>query len=59
MKAFCLKCRREVDIKYPQYTETRNGKPATGGVCPCCGIRVFKIGRSPDAFQVRLSTHPA
>jgi hypothetical protein len=59
MKAFCLKCRREIEIKYPQSVETRNGRPAIGGLCSCCGTRVFKIGKSPDAFVVRLSTQAA
>jgi len=46
MKAFCLKCRKDIEIKYAQEVETRNGRHATEGVCSCCGRRVFKIGNA-------------
>ncbi|MBN1375664.1 MAG: hypothetical protein JXA01_05880 [Dehalococcoidia bacterium] len=59
MKAFCLKCRREIDIKYPQYVETRNGRAATEGICSCCGTRVFKIGKNSEAYHIRLSAQTA
>ena len=56
MKAFCLKCRREIEIKYPQNVETRNGRPAIGGLCSCCGTRVFKIGRMQSPARAKLLT---
>ena len=35
-----------VEIKNPQPYTMRNGKPATRGVCPSCGTKVFKIGKA-------------
>ncbi len=45
MQAYCLKCRKKVDIKNPQGTTLKNGRPATRGVCPGCGTKVFRIGQ--------------
>ncbi len=46
MEAFCLKERKKVEMKDPKQITMKNGKPATQGVCPTCGTRVFKIGKS-------------
>jgi len=45
MQAFCFKCRKKVEIKNPQRVTLKNGKPATQGVCPVCGTKVFRIGQ--------------
>ncbi len=45
MQAYCFKCRKKVDIKNPQRTTLKNGRPATRGVCPGCGTKVFRIGQ--------------
>ncbi|MGD9115798.1 MAG: DUF5679 domain-containing protein [Dehalococcoidia bacterium] len=46
MQAYCFKCRRKVDIRNPQKVTLKNGRPATKGVCPSCGTKVFRIGKS-------------
>ena len=46
MQAYCVKCRTKRDIKNPQRVTLKNGRPATQGVCPVCGTKVFRIGRS-------------
>ncbi|MFO8100741.1 MAG: DUF5679 domain-containing protein [Dehalococcoidia bacterium] len=46
MTAYCMKCRKKVEIKYPTNVTMKNGKPATKGVCPICGTKVFRIGKS-------------
>ena len=46
MKAYCMKCRKEVEIKNPKTVKMRNGKPAMQGLCQLCGTRVFRIGES-------------
>ena len=46
MVAFCMKCMKEIEIKNPQKVNMRNGRPATEGLCPSCGKKVFKIGKS-------------
>ncbi len=43
-EAYCVKCRKTVEIKDPQETTMKNGRPATKGVCPTCGTGVFRIG---------------
>ena len=43
-EAYCVKCREKVEIKEPEKITMKNGRPATKGVCPVCGTRVFRIG---------------
>ncbi len=43
-EAYCVKCRKTVEIKDPQETTMKNGRPATKGVCPTCNTGVFRIG---------------
>jgi hypothetical protein len=47
MEAYCLKCREKREMKDPNPITMKNGKPATEGVCPECGTRMFKIGNTP------------
>lgn len=44
-EAYCFKCRKKVAIKNPKAVTLKNGKPATSGVCPTCGTKVFRIGK--------------
>lgn len=44
MEAYCMKCRKKVEIKGPKKIKMKNGKPATKGTCPKCGTNVFRIG---------------
>lgn len=46
MQAYCMKCRAKREIKDPKSITMKNGKPATQGVCPTCGTKMFKIGKS-------------
>ena len=46
MQAYCFKCRAKREIKNPKAVTLKNGKPATQGVCPNCGTKVFCIGKS-------------
>ena len=45
MQAYCMKCRAKKEIKNPQSITLKNGRPATQGVCPGCGTKVFRIGK--------------
>ncbi len=45
MKAYCMKCRAQREIKNPQSIVMKNKRPATRGVCPVCGTKVFRIGK--------------
>jgi hypothetical protein len=46
MQAYCVKCRTKREIKNAKSVTMKNGKPATQGVCPVCGTKMFRIGKS-------------
>jgi hypothetical protein len=47
LEAYCLKCRTKREMQNPQPITMKNGKPATSGICPVCGTKMFKIGKTP------------
>jgi hypothetical protein len=46
MQAYCMKCRAKRDIKDAKTITMKNGKPATHGLCPICGTKMYKIGKA-------------
>ena len=46
MQAYCMKCRTKREMKDARLITMKNGKPATQGVCPTCGTKMFRIGKS-------------
>ena len=46
MQAYCVKCRSKREMKDAKRITMKNGKPATQGVCPVCGTKMFRIGKS-------------
>ena len=46
MQAYCVKCRAKREMKDAKAITMKNGKPATQGVCPNCGTKMFRIGKS-------------
>ena len=44
--AYCMKCRKKVEIKHPQQITLKNKRPAVQGICPFCGTRVFRLGKA-------------
>ena len=44
--AYCMKCRKKVEIRNPRRVTLKNGRPATQGVCPTCGTKVFRIEKA-------------
>ena len=46
MQAYCMKCRTKREMKNARAITMKNGKPATQGVCPVCGTKMFRIGKS-------------
>jgi len=44
--AYCMKCRKKVEIKNPRQITLKNGRPAVQGVCSICGTEVFRIGKA-------------
>jgi len=47
VEAYCVKCKQKREINQPEATYTASGTPATRGVCPVCGTRLFRMGRTP------------
>jgi len=46
MQAYCMKCRVKREMKNTKSVTLKNGRPATQGVCPVCGTKMFRIGKS-------------
>jgi hypothetical protein len=46
MQGYCVKCRAKREMKDAKAITMKNGKPATQGVCPTCGTKMFRIGKS-------------
>jgi hypothetical protein len=46
MEAYCFKCRTKREIKNPQAVTLKNGRPATQGICPVSGTKLFRIGKA-------------
>jgi len=46
MQAYCVKCRTKREMKDPKSITMKNGRPATQGVYPVCGTKIFCIGKS-------------
>jgi len=46
MQAYCMKCRTKREMKDAKAITMKNGKPAAQGICPTCGTKMFRIGKS-------------
>ena len=44
MEAYCVKCKAKRVMKETKAIKMKNGRPATRGVCPKCGTKMFRIG---------------
>ena len=43
MEAYCMRCKAKKEMKNPKTVTMKNGKPATQGVYPVCGTKMFRI----------------
>jgi len=39
-----MRCKTKREMKNPEKITMTNGKPATQGICPVCGTKMFRIG---------------
>ena len=46
MEAYCVKCKQKREMQKPEATFTASGTPATRGLCPVCGTKLFRMGRT-------------
>ncbi len=44
VEGYCVKCKAKREMKDAKKVTLKNGKPATSGVCPKCGTKIFRIG---------------
>lgn len=42
-KAFCVKCKANVQVKDPQLTKSKNGRDMLKGGCGACGTKVNRF----------------
>ncbi|HID63730.1 MAG TPA: type I DNA topoisomerase, partial [Anaerolineae bacterium] len=47
MEAYCVKCKTKHEMQAPRPVFTGQGRPATQGICPVCGTKMFRMGRTP------------
>ena len=46
MEAYCMKCKTKREMKDPVASFNAKGSPVTVGVCPECGTKLFRMGRT-------------
>jgi hypothetical protein len=44
--AYCLKCRAKREMRNARQVTLKNGRPATQGICPVCGTKMYRIGKA-------------
>ncbi len=47
IEAYCMKCRTAREMADVAAVFTSQAKPAAQGVCPVCGTKMFRMGRTP------------
>jgi DNA topoisomerase I len=50
MEAYCMKCKTKREVKDPVAGFNAKGSPVTTGVCPVCGTKLYRMGRT-DAHE--------
>ena len=48
MEAYCIKCKEKREMQDPVPDYTSSGTPMTRGICPVCGTKLAKFGRTPE-----------
>ena len=43
MNAYCLKCKTHREIRSPAQVTLKNGRKASQGTCPVCGMKVSRF----------------
>jgi len=46
MEAYCMKCKTKREMNDPVAMFNAKGSPVTVGVCPVCGTKLYKMGRT-------------
>ena len=56
---YCVKCKTSREIKDAKQITMKNGRPATQGLCPVCGTKIFKIGGGASATAPAAAATPS
>ncbi len=48
MLAYCVKCRAMKEMKAPRAVTIKKDKPATQGICPICGTKMFRLDKAEE-----------
>jgi hypothetical protein len=48
VQGYCLKEKKKVDIKNPEYMLNKKGRAVVRGACPSCGGSVYKILKTTE-----------
>lgn len=46
MESYCVKCKTKRELVSQEAVFTKNGSPATRGLCPVCGTKLYRLGRT-------------
>ena len=46
MEAYCMKCKTKREMKEPVASFNANSSPVTIGICPVCGTKLYRMGRT-------------
>jgi DNA topoisomerase-1 len=57
ISAYCVKCKAKHEMQDPRPVFTAGGSPATQGVCPVCGTKMFRLGRTPAHKGLDAAEH--
>ena len=47
MEAYCMKCKTKREMKDPTASFNARGSPVSIGVCPVCGTKLYRMGKTP------------
>lgn len=47
LEAYCVKCKTKREVQQPEAAFNAAGAPVTRGICPVCGTKMYRIGRTP------------
>jgi DNA topoisomerase-1 len=47
MEAYCMKCKTKREIQNPEATFNAKSSPVTIGICPVCGTKLYRMGKTP------------
>src|SRR5215216_2188090 len=46
MEAYCMKCKTKREVQDPLASFNAKGSPVTIGICPVCGTKLYRMGRT-------------